>query len=434
AEISAATDETGDPQDDTDSTPDDMNDEEVVDNDDIDGNGMEGGDEDDHDIETVTIETFDLALTKTLAAGQSANVRPGDTIAYTITVINQGDIAADNVLVTDYLPADMSLIYEGGVTGNDDAGWAAAAAGIQRTLTVAAGDLPAGGLAPGATASVDIYLTLASPLPAGSTVDNFAEISDATDENGDEQVDEDSTPDDMNDEEVVNDDEIDGNGMEGGDEDDHDIETVTIETFDLALTKTLAAGQSVDVRPGDTIAYTITVINQGDIAADNVLVTDYLPADMSLIYEGGVTGNDDAGWAAAAAGIQRTLTVAAGDLPAGGLAPGATASVDIYLTLANPLPAGSTISNFAEISDATDENGDPQVDEDSTPDDMNDEEVVNDDEIDGNGMEGGDEDDHDVADVVVQAFDLALIKMLAPTQSMSVEPGDTIAYTITVIN
>ncbi|TXF80701.1 DUF11 domain-containing protein, partial [Neolewinella aurantiaca] len=395
-------DQNGDPQVDDDSTPDDMNDEDVVDNDDIDGNGMEGGDEDDHDIETVTIQTFDLALTKTLSPDQSSDVRPGDTIAYTITVINQGDIAADNVLVTDYLPADMSLIYEGGVMGNDDAGWAVAAAGIQRTLTVADGDLPAGGLAPGTTASVEVFLTLASPLPAGSTVDNFAEISEATDENGDEQVDEDSTPDDMNDEDVVDNDDIDGNGMEGGDEDDHDIETVTIQTFDLALTKTLSPGQSVDVRPGDTIAYTITVINQGDIAADNVLLTDYLPADMSLIYEGGVMGNDDAGWAVAAAGIQRTLTVIDGDLPAGGLAPGATASAEIFLTLANPLPAGSTISNFAEISEATDENGDPQVDEDSTPDDMNDEDVVNDDEIDGNGMEGGDEDDHDVADVMVQ--------------------------------
>ncbi|WP_217642170.1 T9SS type A sorting domain-containing protein [Neolewinella agarilytica] len=436
AEISDATDENGDEQVDIDSELDnDPDDDDLTSDNEVDSDGsIPGQDDDDHDVAVITTAEFDLALTKTLSSGQSANVRPGDTIAYTITVINQGDIAADNVLVTDYLPADMSLTYDGTITGNDDAGWAAATAGVQRTLTVAAGDLPAGGLAPGATASVEVFLTLASPLPAGSTVDNFAEISGATDETGDPQDDTDSTPDDMNDEDVVNDDDIDGNGMEGGDEDDHDIETVTIETFDLALTKTLAVGQSFDVRPGDTIAYTITVINQGDIAADNVLVTDYLPADMSLIYEGGVMGNDDAGWAVAATGVQRTLTVAAGDLPAGGLAPGATASVDIFLTLANPLPAGSTISNFAEISDATDENGDPQVDEDSTPDDMNDEDVVNDDEIDGNGMEGGDEDDHDIADVMVQSFDLALIKTLAATQSPVVEPGDTVAYTITVIN
>jgi len=311
-------------------------------------------------VASITIEGFDLALTKSLSPGQSSDVRPGDTIAYTITVINQGMIAADNILVTDYLPADGSLYYEGGVMGNDDAGWALASAGPQRTLT-AGNELPVGGLAPGETASVEIFITLADPLPAGAMISNFAEISAATDENGDPQDDIDSTPDDMNDEDVVNDDEIDGNGNEGGDEDDHDVEVVTVQTFDLALTKALSPGQSAQVQPGDTVSFDIVITNQGDIPADNVAIVDFIPSGM--IFDGTIPGNEV--WTAGVGVATTVLTVADGELPVGGLAPGGTATATIMLTLASPQVAGMSLRNVAEIQDATDENGDMQTDDDS---------------------------------------------------------------------
>ncbi|WP_222707079.1 DUF11 domain-containing protein [Neolewinella aurantiaca] len=415
-----------------------MNDEDVVNDDEIDGNGMEGGDEDDHDVADVMVQAFDLALIKTLAATQSATVEPGDTVVYTITVINQGDIPADNIEVTDYLPAELGfeMMAGNGIDDNSTLGWSLVAGNPTTTLTVADGELPAGGLAPDASVSIDLFLTLASPLlPPGTQIDNFAEISDATDENGDEQTDDDSVYDtDPTDDTLTSDNEVDGDGNNPGeDDDDHDVASITIEGFDLALTKTLSPGQSSDVRPGDTIAYTITVINQGMIAADNILVTDYLPVDGSLTYEGGIMGNDDAGWALVGANPQRTLT-AGTELPVGGLLPGESASVEIFITLADPLPAGAMISNFAEISAATDENGDPQDDIDSTPDDMNNEDVVNDNEIDGNGNEGGDEDDHDVEVVTVQTFDLALTKVLSPGQSAQVQPGDTVSFDIIITN
>ena len=115
------TDEFGDPQTDFDSTPDTNNDDLLTQDNEIDGDGMNGEDEDDHDIASVTIETFDLALIKLLADDQPMNVEPGDTIHYTIRVINQGDIAADNIVIHDYVPGNMT--YEGGITGNDDEGW-----------------------------------------------------------------------------------------------------------------------------------------------------------------------------------------------------------------------------------------------------------------------------------------------------------------------
>jgi uncharacterized repeat protein (TIGR01451 family) len=430
AEVSAATDENGDDQQDVDSTPDanDTNDVLTQDNN-VDGNGNNGEDEDDHDVASVVTQRFDLASIKLLAPGQSATVEPGDTVHYLIRVINQGDIAADNIEVSDYVPTGMS--YEGGITGNDNEGWLLSGSTVSRVLNQG-DELAAGGLAPGVSVEVDIFLTVNDPLPAGTSLRNFSEISDATDENGDPQVDDDSTPNDDPDDDVVNNDnDVSGDGNNGEDEDDHDYADVSVETFDLALMKLLAPGQTLTVEPGDTVHYRIRVINQGTIAADNILVSDYVPAQM--YFEGGITGNG--GWTQVGALVQRTISVANGDLPAGGLQPTDSVEVDLYLTLNAPLPGGLSIDNFAEVTDATDENGDDQIDVDSTPDDNGTNDVLTqDNEVSGNGNDGEDEDDHDIATVITEVFDLALIKELGPNEDEFVSTGDTVLYFITVVN
>ena len=86
-------------------------------------------------------------------------------------------IAADNIVVTDYVPTP-GMMFESGIAGNVAAGWMDVAGNPTTTLSVANGDLPMGGLAPGEEVFVDIYLTIDAPLPAGATLDNFAEISD----------------------------------------------------------------------------------------------------------------------------------------------------------------------------------------------------------------------------------------------------------------
>ncbi|MEM7575506.1 MAG: hypothetical protein AAF433_21560 [Bacteroidota bacterium] len=433
AEISDATDENGDEQEDVDSELDDNpDDDDLTSDNETGGNGnIPGEDDDDHDVASITIEGFDLALIKLLADDQPAQVRPGDTIHYRIRVINQGMIAADQIEVIDYLPADGSLIYEGGIAGNDDAGWDGSGGDPVRTLSVANGGLTTA-LEPGDSTEVSIFLTLANPLPAGAMVDNFAEITAATDENGDPQDDIDSTPDDENDDTLTNDNDVSGDGNEGEDEDDHDIATVEVLSFDLALIKELADGQSDLVAPGDTVRYTITVFNQGDIAADNIEISDYIPEDMTFESGAGdgVTDNTTLGWTEAGGIATNTLLID------GGLQPDSSTTIDIFLTLNNPLPAGAEVANFAEISDATDENGDEQEDDDSEYDDNpDDDDLTSDNETGGNGdIPGEDDDDHDVAVITTATFDLALIKQLGPDQDMSVEPGDTIEYVITIIN
>jgi len=56
---------------------------------------------------TCTDNVYDLALTK---ADPSGTYSPGDDVTYTITIINQGDIDADNIQVTDYIPSGLSFV------------------------------------------------------------------------------------------------------------------------------------------------------------------------------------------------------------------------------------------------------------------------------------------------------------------------------------
>ncbi|MEM6395961.1 MAG: SdrD B-like domain-containing protein [Bacteroidota bacterium] len=447
AEISNATDITGEDQDDIDSEFDqDPDDDDLTQDNETGGDGsIPGEDDDDHDVATIITQGFDLALIKQLSPGQSDQVAPGDTIAYTLTVINQGMIAADNVEITDYIPASMSFAADAGNGTDDNAslGWMLNADGNPvTTLTTAGGGLPSAGLLPGESASVEIYLILDAPLAAGTSIDNFAEISDATDENGDPQDDIDSTPDDMNDEDNVQDDQVDGNGNDGEDEDDHDVETINVLPFDLALVKTLADGQNEFVEAGDTVLFTITVFNQGGIAADSILISDYAPSQTDgFLWDPTIPVNMDNGWMQVGMAatdlllIQTTLTVADGDLPAGGLLPGETATVDIALVVNPAMVAEMELVNTAEITDATDDNGNEVIEDDSPMDDdpFNDP-FLDDNEIGGDGTAGEDEDNSDPATIIVGGFDLALNKTLSLGQSAEVSPGDDVSFDINVFN
>jgi uncharacterized repeat protein (TIGR01451 family) len=396
AEISEFQDDAGNVQEDTDSTPDadDENDNELVDND-VNGNGKQGGDEDDHDWAEVTIEGFDLALVKLLSAGQDRAVEPGDTISFDIIVINQGMIPADSVLITDYVPAGLNFDASLNPTWVDNGGL------IQTTLAIADGEIPAGGLLPGQSDTVQILLVLDSPLPAGTRIENFAEISSATDENGDPQTDIDSNPDTVDDDTYNQDNEVSGNGNEGEDEDDHDGEEIVIKGFDLALIKTLADGQASLVSEGDDVTFRITILNQGMIAADSIVIQDYIPAGFTL---------NDADWTANAGGAEIVLSVANGGLTSA-LAADSSVTVDITLTVDNPLALDLTpLVNVAEIAAALDEDGNPVEDIDSDMDDMDDDVYLTDNEVNGNGKAGSDEDDHDKAQVDVLIPEIGVAK------------------------
>ena len=159
---------------------------------------------------------------------------------------------------------------------------------------------------------------------------------------------------------------------------------INVERYDLALIKTVGAVSDSPLIPGTSVVtFTITVVNQGNITATDIVVLDTLP--IGLTY----TQADNSGWSATAT---PTTTIT------GPLAPNTSAMLSLVLRV--PITAsGVTVTNTAEIAAALDGNGAPFVDVDSTPDsDPNNDGPITDDEI---NNANSDEDDHDIAVVAV---------------------------------
>ncbi len=173
--------------------------------------------------------------------------------------------------------------------------------------------------------------------------------------------------------------------------------------FDLALRKTLATGQLDSVEVGDTVTFTITVFNQGNLPAHNILIIDYLPEGLTFLENG---LNSD--WTDFGAGPSWLYNSSP-------LQPGEMISQNIKLQVNNLAGLGS-VDNYAEITNADDDpNGNnTHTDIDSNPNAYNlddaggDPGTPADDVITGNGTGAPnsndpltDEDDHDGAAIVV---------------------------------
>lgn len=176
---------------------------------------------------TTVTQSADLAVTKsgpTLAA-------VGSDVAYTITVSNAGPSDASAVTLSDTIPAATSF-----VSMQQNSGPAFNCSGTTTvTCTIAT-------LVPGASAS----FTLTVHVNSAASITNTANAS-AT------------TPDPNS-----------GNNSSSA--------FTTASLVDLALTKSISSGPYV---VGTPVTFTLTVTNNGTVAATNVVVTDTLPGGMS---------------------------------------------------------------------------------------------------------------------------------------------------------
>lgn len=353
------------------------NDLGVGDSDSTPANGAAGSGEDDYDnaIITVTnnVQEFDLALTKNLNTSLTPGpFLPGSTVTFTITVINEGNINAQNVQVRDYIPLGLQL------SDND---WTQN--GSFAELDIAIASLPAG-----ASTTRDITFTV-SPSFNGDGITNFAEIGSASNTGGFTDVD--STP---------------GNASAGNGEDDFDGAFINVSqeddpVFDLSLEKAIDTDATPGpFQPGNLVTFVITVTNEGDVTAQNIILKDYvpvglIPADINWSPQGG------------------TVVL---NTPIASLAPGNAASVTVDFVV-NQNFQGSSVVNYAEIHSASNAQGIQDID--STP---------------NNGFAGSGEDDIDSATLTVtlQDFDLALIKTVATVGPF--EPGDNVSFNINVSN
>jgi len=161
-----------------------------------------------------------------------------------------------------------------------------------------------------------------------------------------------------------------------------DIESIACLTAgppDLALNKILAPGQT-PINPGDDITFNINIFNQGAFDAYDVELIDYLPSCFVL---------NDPNWVAA--GGNATL---ANPIPF--LAAGASTTVPITVTIT--AACNSMETNFAEITEFSDPDGDPYFDTDSDPDSDNTNDGT---PIDNEVNDPNDEDDHDPETIII---------------------------------
>ncbi|MCB0140424.1 MAG: DUF11 domain-containing protein, partial [Caldilineaceae bacterium] len=264
------------------------------------------------DIDFALYCPFDLALVKTLGAGQAAGIAAGADVTFTLAIINQGVVTAANVTLVDYLPTGFTL------SSNDTNGWSSSGGNVTLTLP--------GVVAPNAPQLVNIVLT-AGQNPTG-VYTNTAEIAAATDENGNPLPDRDSTPDMLNgngtngnagEAGALKDDQINEDGTQPGqDEDDHDQAIVTIlPPPALELTKTLESPEPV--RTGDQVSFTVRITNTGSVTITVLpLEDDYSNTHLSYVS------------ATIAPTSVQPSTLSWNNLaPANGLAPGASVSVVI---------------------------------------------------------------------------------------------------------
>jgi uncharacterized repeat protein (TIGR01451 family) len=392
AEITDGDGEDGEPGDDIDSAPDGDPDNDGDPNDD---SVDDPNDEDDHDPEEIAI--FDLALIKQIVT--EGPYAYGDLLEFKITVCNQGNQTVQNVNVIDYLPAGYSFD-----SADQTTPWTLVGAGPDVEYTIA------GPLLEDTCIELPLFLTLEMTTGGVDNYTNVSEITDFEDENGDPQEDADSNPDnDPDNDGDPTDDSLD----DPNDEDDHDPEI--IEVFDLAQKKTTSTEAPYSY--GDVIPFDITVYNQGNIAATNILINEHLPC--GFLY---TPDNDASGWTYDAATGIANATIA------GPLTPGDSTVVTINVTLQQCLDMDeSSFTNISEIGGADDEDGNPGDDIDSDSDDDPDNDGdPNDDSVD----DPDDEDDHDPEEIAI--FDLALIKQIVTEGPYAY--GDLLEFKITICN
>ena len=392
-------------------------------------------------------------------------VKTGDNVLYTIRVYNEGDIDAKVTEITDYLPDGLAFAQDSSI--NEQYGWTDNGDGRITTDYLAGETIKAfdGDTLDYRDVQIECEVT-ARTSEDDINLKNVAEITGATDSEGNNMTDRDSTPGNV---------DVPGYGEESQ-EDDDDFEDLVIlgQYFDLSLRKFIIAVNDtelkddsgrylrepvVDLTPlisgedttaiynhpkapvevsiGDEVIYTIRVYNEGQIDGYVHEITDYLPENLEFVND---EFNSQYGWLLAEDG--RTVTTditspnteydASRDIIYGDRKEGADKvileafdgtnldyiDVQIKCRVKDTAVPDEKLTNITEITDFTDAENENVTDRDSVEDNVtlpSDETLPNykDEEINrGDEYIPGQQDDDDFDKVIIQKFDLALRKFI----------------------
>ena len=433
------------------------------------------------------------------------SVKAGDIVTYTIRVYNEGQLDGYAEEITDHLPPQLEFLPDD--EDNLANGWyydetdtslrtiktnhlskAVDADNIIKAFDGETLDY----------VDITVKCRVKDTATSGEKITNIADITDFADKDGDEVVDRDSEEDNVqlpSDEDLPNykDEEINrGDEYIPGQEDDDDFEKLQVQIFDLALRKFITAvddenitnrvpvptmGEDgnivynhtkdpVPVQTNNIVTYTIRVYNEGDIAGYAAEITDDLPEgllflpdnELNVTYRwkmidenGNETQNVEEAVKVTTDYLSKEQEETEGEnlLAAYDKELGITSTnpdyrdVKIAFKVIEPNTSDKILTNIAQISEDTDEDGNPVDDEDSTP-----------------GNDDMEEDDIDEEHVKLVYFDLALRKFITKVDNLEinnrypvptmgedgnivynhtkdpveVENGDIVTYTIRVYN
>ena len=444
------------------------------------------------------------------------SVKSGDYVLYTIRVYNEGEVDGYASLIKDNIPDGLEYVTTHEINTNNywtthtntsgkvdyvTTDWLAKGNGaevgsVEGDAKYTANLLKAlkknsdgsvtvgteeGNLNPDYR-DVQVVLKVTEPNTSTRTLTNFAQVSGATDKDGNELNepgdDIDSTPD---------------NGYSHN-EDDEDFEPVVLKTFDLSLRKfitaidgtTLSAAESTgktyerepvvdttslvegttatynhtkapkSVKKGSTVVYTLRVYNEGTTDGYASQITDFLPAELEFIPAGTGEGqskiNQDNGWSVVEGSNGRrvvTSKLADTKLNARTENPGDTSnpytlscqSIQIECKVKDDVTVGQKITNIAEITEYKDEKKEViNPDRDSKSNSLTDGDsstgtlptdeqlpTYKDDEI-SKAYIPGQQDDDDFEKIVIEKekYDLALRKFITSVNEIAVDSREPV--------